>query len=107
MDVMTASKMTLRGGKKTRGPRRRDTLRVIIDEIATFYEEMTRKPFTHSPNAKNLYDGAPQSPAGQFVSAFFEFVHPELPSTTVSGAMAEIVRKRCQRGRKETSPSRG
>ncbi len=59
MDVMTASKVALRSGQKSRGPRRRDTLRVIIDEIATFYEKMTGKPFTHSPNVKNLYDGAP------------------------------------------------
>jgi hypothetical protein len=89
-----AAKQALRTGKQETGPRVPTHLQRTVARLATLYEELTNKPFSHNPKQGTEYDGQPHSPAGRFITAFFGMVDPSIPATRISTAMASIVKSR-------------
>jgi hypothetical protein len=93
-DLAHAAKQALRAGKQQTGPRVPIHLQRTVARLATLYEKLTNKPFSHNPKQRTKYDGQPHSPAGRFITAFFKMVDPSLPATRISTAMASIVKSR-------------
>jgi hypothetical protein len=93
-DFVQAAEQALRVGKQNSGPRIQTHVQRAVLKLANFYEEFTGESFSHNPRLLTEYDGAPHSPAGDFIVAFFQIVDPKIPSTSLSTAMASIVRSR-------------
>ncbi len=93
-DFAHAAGQALRAGKQNSGPRFQTHVQRAVEKLANLYEEFTGDRFSHSPRLRTDYDGTPQSPAGHFIVAFFRIVDPGIPSTSLSTAMASIVRSR-------------
>jgi hypothetical protein len=89
-----AAEQALSDGKKQSGPRAPTHVQRAVTELASLYSEVTGNPFTHNPRLLTTYDGQPHSPAGRFILEFFSIVDPSIPATSLSTAMAIIVRSR-------------
>jgi hypothetical protein len=89
-----AAAEALRDGKKQSGRHAPTHVQRAVTELASLYSEVTSNPFTHSPKVRTTYDGTPHSPAGRFILEFFSVVDPSISSTSLSTAMASIVRSR-------------
>ena len=89
-----AAEQALRAGKLNSGPRIQTHVQRAIVKLANLYEEFTGDRFSHNPRLLAEYDGTPHSPAGDFIVAFFQIIDPKIPSTSLSTAMASIVRTR-------------
>jgi hypothetical protein len=85
----------LQAGKRKSGPRIQHHVQRAVWQLANLYEEFTGELFSHTPRQRAEYDGLPHSRAGEFIVAFFQIVDPRIPSTSLSTAMAIIVRTRC------------
>jgi hypothetical protein len=72
--VLHCAEIALAEGQTRRGPPPRKTLRIMIEQLATLFEEATGRAFTHTPYVKTKYKGIPQSHAGRFVTAFLKIV---------------------------------
>jgi hypothetical protein len=104
--VLYCAELALADGQKRRGPPPRKTLRIVMEQLATLYEEATGLAFTHTPYVKSEYKGISQSRAGRFVTAFLKIVEPQLPETAIATEMARVVkwRKRKGQGTRQNCP---
>jgi hypothetical protein len=93
-DFAQAAEQALRAGKQNSGPRIQSHVQRAVVKLANLYEEFIGDRFSHNPRRLAEYDGTPHSPAGQFIVAFFKIVDSKIPSTSLSTAMASIVRTR-------------
>jgi hypothetical protein len=93
-DFAQTAEQALRAGKQNSGPRIQTHVQRAVVQLASLYEEFTGDRFSHNPRRLAEYDGTPHSPAGDFIVAFFQIIDPEIPSTSLSTAMARIVRTR-------------
>ena len=89
-----AAEQALRAGKQKSGPRIQTHVQRTVVKLASLYEEFTDEPFSHNPKVLTEYDGKPHLPAGRFMAAFFEIVDPSIQPTTLSTAMARVVKSR-------------
>jgi hypothetical protein len=89
-----AAEQALKDGKKRTGPRAPTHVQRAVTELANLYSQVTANPFTHNPKVRTTYDGTPHSAAGLFILEFFSIVNPSISSTSISTAMASIVRAR-------------
>jgi hypothetical protein len=89
-----AAEQALRDGKKQSGPRAPSHVQRAVTELASLYSEVTGNPVTHNPRVLTTYAGTPHSPAGRFILEFFSIVDPSISFTSLSTAMASIVRSR-------------
>jgi hypothetical protein len=89
-------------GKARSGPPPRIPVYRMVAELASLYEEFSGKPLSHNPKIKTAYDGRPHSQAGSFMVTFFDIVDPSVPHTSISTAIASIVRSR--KARKQRAP---
>ena len=92
--VIDCAKRLLAKGQKRRGPGSRKTLPIVIRWLASIYEAIPGRTFTHTPYEKTKYKRTPQSQAGQFVTAFLKMVDPKLPETAIATEMARFVETR-------------
>jgi hypothetical protein len=93
-DFAHAAGQARRAGIQNSGPRIQTHVQRAIEKLANLYEEFAGNRFSHSPRLRTDYDGTPHSPAGRFIVAFFKIVDRGIPSTSLSTAMASIVRSR-------------
>jgi hypothetical protein len=93
-DLAQATEQVLLVGKQKSGPRTQTHIQRTVDDLANLYEEFTGERFSHNPKDKTDYDGRPHSRAGRFIVAFFEIVDPKVPQTSLSTAIASIVKAR-------------
>jgi hypothetical protein len=91
-DFERAAKLAWKAGKKRTGPRAPTALQRVVPMLAGIYQAATGKPFTHNPKLKTQYIGRPQSPGGRFIVIFFEIVDPAVKPTSLSTAIAKLVR---------------
>jgi hypothetical protein len=89
-----AAEKALQAGKQKSGPPIQTHVQRAADELANLYEQFTGERFSHNPKLLTKYDGRPHSPAGRFIDAFFTIVDPNIPTTSLSTAMASIVKSR-------------
>jgi hypothetical protein len=92
-------------GKVRSGPHRRVAVYRTVAELASIYEEFSGKPLSHNPKKKTIYDGRPHSQAGSFIVAFFDVVDSTVSHTSISTAIASIVRS--GKARNEPAPVEG
>jgi hypothetical protein len=102
-DFAHAAEQVLRTGKKESGPRVQACVQRIVQRLTNLYEAATGKRFTHNPKLKTDYKGRPHSRAGHFIVAFFEIVDCNVKLTSLSTAMASLVKSR--RPRQEPAAS--
>jgi hypothetical protein len=93
-DFAWAAEQALRAGKQKSGPRIPTHVQRTVVKLASLYEEFTGERFSHNPKQLTKYDGEPHSRAGGFIVAFFEIVDPGIRPTSLSTAMASIVKSR-------------
>jgi hypothetical protein len=93
----------LGAGKQKSGPRIQTHVQRAVDKLAHLYEQFTSESFSHNPKLLTEYGGEPHSRAGRFVVAFFEIVDRNIPPTSLSTAMASIVKSRGARQNAATS----
>jgi hypothetical protein len=93
-DFADAAEQALHAGKQKSGSPIRTHVQRTVVRLANLYEEFTGEPFSHNPKRLTEYDGKPHSPAGLFIAAFFEIVDLSIRPTTLSTAMASIVKSR-------------
>jgi hypothetical protein len=98
-----AAKQALEIGKQKSGPRIQTHVQRTVMELAGLYEEFTGRRFSHNPKLLTTYDGRPHSRAGRFIEAFFKIVDPGIRASSLSTAMASIVKSR--RPRQKAPPS--
>lgn len=97
----------LKRQRRQKGPEPKKTLPAIVDMLADVYESETGNPPTHTPFDKTEYKSVPQSPAGRFIAAFLKIVDPSLPPSTVSSALAQVVKQRKAGTKRVRPPSEG
>jgi len=102
-DLEHAAEHALRTGKQRTGWRIQTHVRRTVERLANLYGELTNRPFSHNPNQLTKYDGEPHSRAGRFITVFFGIVDPDIPLTSISTAMASIVRARNARAQSAIS----
>lgn len=78
------------------GPRKDLELRWTVSRLVQLYEACSGRRATHSNKKNALYEQAPQSPAGRFVTACIRAVDTGTADSAISAALAE-----CLRGRKK------
>ena len=61
--------------------------------LAILFKEFAGKPATHNPYDNLEYKGVPTSPAGKFVTAFFEIVDPKVTPQRVCSALAWVIKE--------------
>jgi hypothetical protein len=93
-EIADRAEQALRAGKHNSGPRIQAHVQRTVEHLANFYENFTGEPFSHNPKLLGEYDGTPHSLAGNFIVAFFQTVDPKISSTSLSTAMASIVKFR-------------
>jgi len=93
-DFAQTAKQALHAGQQKSGPRIQTHLHRAVEKLAALYEEFTGKPLSHNPKLLTEYDGEPHSPAGRFIVAFFEIVDPHIRLTSLSTAIASVVKSR-------------
>src|SRR5262249_26986183 len=89
-----AAEKALQAGKQKSGPPIQTHVQRAVDELANLYEQFTGERFSHNPKLLTRYDGRPHSLAGSFIVAFFKIVDPNIARTSLSTAMASIVKSR-------------
>jgi hypothetical protein len=89
-NLAVAAKQALAAGKS--GPRIRTYLERAVTELATIYQDVTGKSFSHNPKLWTEYVGDPHSESGHFIVAFFGIVDPSVRTTRLSTAMAIAVK---------------
>jgi hypothetical protein len=77
-----------------RGPEPAKTLPLTIKLLADIWGKWTGKPVTHTAIKGREYGGTPQSPAGQFILKFFNFVDLEIRSNAISSVLKDEVTRR-------------
>jgi hypothetical protein len=102
-DLADRAEQALRAGKQNSGRRIQTHVQRTVVRLANFYEQFTGEPFSHNPKLLTEYDGTPHSPAGNFMVAFFQIVDPKISSTSLSTAMASIVKFRRARDKAASS----
>jgi hypothetical protein len=88
-----ATRTALETSKKRGGPLPQPMMLQAVIWLAELVERYGGT-FTHNPYVGLEYDGAPQTPAGQFVLKFLRTCDPSVRENTVSGLMAAAVKFR-------------
>lgn len=76
------------------GPRKDLELRRTVSRLVHLYEVCSGRRATHSNKKNALYEQAPQSRAGSFVTACIRAVDTETADSAISAALAECLRAR-------------
>ncbi len=76
-----------------RGPVGNSALDRAALRLAILFKEFAGKPATHNPYDNLEYKGVPTSPAGKFVTAFFEIVDPKVTPQRVCSALAWVIKE--------------
>lgn len=90
----TAATVLLQRQARRRGPDRKKTLPAVTEMLAEIYERATGRPPTHTPSKGTEYMSAPQSQAGRFIACFVKILDPEMPPSTISSTLADVLKKR-------------